>query len=273
MEVFNRVLCKENIKIEPKFISKSFEIEVKKRLIEKIEGKCTKHGYINHDSVEIYKIAPGIVELISLSGHIIYTVYFYADVCNPALGSIIKATISNINRFGILAEAGYNYKKKETYIQVLEIIIAKNSVNIQSDIDLETLKIGDEVKLEIIGKKFKLGESKMSAIGRIVKEKETNKSNNKKIEITGENEDEDEEAYEEKSDNDEEEEDDEEEEEEEEDEDDEEDEEDLGKHGGSDFFTDDENFFSDEEEVDVEEVDEDFDDDKDLSSDFDDNED
>ena len=32
MEVFNRVLCKENIKLEPKYINRNFASEVKKRL-------------------------------------------------------------------------------------------------------------------------------------------------------------------------------------------------------------------------------------------------
>jgi DNA-directed RNA polymerase subunit E'/Rpb7 len=244
MEVFNKILCKENIKLEPKFISRAFAIEVKKRLINKVEGKCTKHGYIKHNSVEIYKLTPGVVELISLAGHVVYTAYFYADVCNPMLGNFVKATISNINRFGILAEAGYYLENQ--YISVLEIIIAKNSINIQSDVDLESLKIGDEVKVEIIGKKFELGETKMSAIGKIINE--IVKNNPKKIDNNGDNDEEEEEAYEEKSDDD----DDEEDEENENENDDDDDDEKQGG-GSEDFFDDEEDFFSNDEEEDDDE--------------------
>lgn len=168
MDVFNKTLCRECIKLEPRSISKSFKTEILQRLRTKVEGLCSKHGYIKKDSVEIHKIAPGSVELISLCGNVVYDVYFHAEVCNPLLGSVVKANITNINRFGILAEAGY--ADNGSYQSVIEIIIAKNSINIQSDVNLEELKIGQEIRVEIIGRKFELGEAKISAVGRVIKE-------------------------------------------------------------------------------------------------------
>lgn len=259
MEVFNRVLCKENIKLEPKYISKGFKAELTQRLKKKVEGICSKHGYIKHDSVEVYKVAPGVVELISLAGNVTYDVYFYADVCNPMLGSIINAVVSNINRFGILAEAGYFVG--DEYMTVLEIIIAKNSVNIQSDVNLDDVKVGDELRIEIIGKKFELGEKKISAIGRAVKEM----IKKKEIQAKELADDEEEEDVEEAEGEAEEYEEDEEEvekslvdeEEEEEEEDYEElDETDVVKQGGSDFFSDEDgSLFSEGGEFDADEFD------------------
>lgn len=249
MDVFTRVLCKENIKLEPKFISSNFQTILKEKLINKVEGICTKHGFIKPNSIQIYKICPGLVELISLAGYVVYDVHFYADICNPLLGSIIKATVTNINRFGVLAEAGKNEFNKS----VLEIIIAKNSVNIQSEIDLEDCKIGDEIKIEIIRKKYELGDKKICAIGRAVKNVIVATKKEKIIDIIGENDPEDEvEVDEELSD---EEESDEESEEEEEEEEEAEIEEEESKHGGSDFFSDDNSIFADDD------VEEDFDDD------------
>jgi hypothetical protein len=68
--------------------------------------------------------------------------------------------VSNINKFGILAEAE----------NVIEAIIAKNSVNIQSDIDLDKVRIGDDILIEVVGKKYELNEKKISLIGRVVKD-------------------------------------------------------------------------------------------------------
>jgi hypothetical protein len=73
-----------------------------------------------------------------------------------------------MNRFGILAEVRIAEDHYST--SVLEIIIAKNSVSIVSDIDLDKIKIGDEVNIEVVGKKFNLGDKKISVIGKIVKE-------------------------------------------------------------------------------------------------------
>jgi DNA-directed RNA polymerase subunit E'/Rpb7 len=168
MDIFNRVLCKESIKLEPRFINKGFKTEILSRLKKRVEGVCSKHGFIKHDSVELYKISPGTIELITLSGNVVYDVYFYADICNPLVGNIVTAIVSNVNRFGILANVGYVYDGKE--VNVLDIIIAKNSVKIQSELDLNVIKIGDELKLEILGKKLELGEKKISSIGRVIKD-------------------------------------------------------------------------------------------------------
>lgn len=157
--IFIRVQLCEKVKLEPAFISKSYKEEVLKRLKAKVEGICTKHGYIRPDSIEIYKICTGRVELIGLNGNTIFDVYFFADVCNPLLGSIVRCQVSNINKFGILAEAG----------NIIEAIIAKNSVSIQSDVDLERVRIGDEVFVEVLGKKYELNDKKISLIARIVR--------------------------------------------------------------------------------------------------------
>lgn len=157
--IFVRVQLCEKVKLEPAFISRSYKDEVLKRLKTKVEGICTKHGYIKPDSIEIYKICTGRVELIGLNGNTVFDVYFFADVCNPLLGSVIKCQVSNINKFGILAEAG----------NIIEAIIAKNSVSIQSDVDLERVRIGDEVFIEVLGKKYELNDKKISLIARIVR--------------------------------------------------------------------------------------------------------
>lgn len=165
----SRVLLHERIKLEAKYITVSFKDEILNRLKQKVEGICSKHGYIRKSSVDLHKVSPGCVEIVGLNGSVVYDVYFHADVCNPLVGSIVKsAKIVNMNRFGILAEARIPEDKYAT--SVLGIIIAKNSVNIVSEIDLDNLKIGDEVNVEIVGKKYNLGDKKISVIGRIVKE-------------------------------------------------------------------------------------------------------
>jgi DNA-directed RNA polymerase subunit E'/Rpb7 len=164
--IFMRMQLCEKIKLEPAFISNSYKDEVLKRLKAKVEGICTKHGYIRPDSIEIHKVCSGRVELIGLNGSTVFDVYFWADVCNPLLGSILKCRISNINKFGILVEAG----------NIIEAIVAKNSVSIQSDVDLEKVRIGDDVMIEVVGKKYELNDKKISLIARIVRNKENMKT-------------------------------------------------------------------------------------------------
>lgn len=158
--IFFRVLLNDRIKLEPKFLGKEFTEVITKKLKTSVEGVCSKHGYIKKGSVEIYKIAPGSVELVSLNGYILYDVFYYAEVCNPLVGSVIKVQVSNVNKFGILAEVH----------PILEVIIAKNSVNIVSDasVNLDSIKPGDMLNVEVVGKKYELNDKKISIVGRVV---------------------------------------------------------------------------------------------------------
>lgn len=158
--IFYRVMLNDRMKIEPKHLSKTYRTYVTNRLKTLMEGTCTKHGLIKQGSIDVYKIAPGNIELISLNGSIVFDVYYHAEVCNPLIGSILKSTVVNVNKFGILAESS----------GILEIIIAKNSVNINHDsvVNLESIQIGQSVMVEVVGKKFELGDKKISIVGRIV---------------------------------------------------------------------------------------------------------
>lgn len=164
-----RSLLTEKIKLEPVYLTQNFRNEILNRLKQKVEGICSKHGYIRKGSIELHKITPGCIEILSLNGNINYNVAFYADVCNPLIGTIIKgAKVINMNRFGILAES--RLLEDHFATSVLEVIIARNSVNIASEIDLDSVQINQEVNIEVIGKKYNLGDKKISIIGRIVKD-------------------------------------------------------------------------------------------------------
>lgn len=182
--IYYRVLLNDRVKLEPMFICKNFKEHILSKLKSQFEGICSKHGYIKTDSIEIYKVAPGQVEMISLSGLIVYEVAFYAEVCNPLLNSVIKAIVKNVNTFGMLAEVD----------DILEIVIAKNSVNIQHDsnINLDEVNIGDTITVQVIGKKFDLNSKKISIIGRVISDENvavTSKISSKKVQQVNINDD------------------------------------------------------------------------------------
>lgn len=166
--IFYRVLLNDRVKIEPKFLSKNYREYVSNRLKKNVEGVCSKHGFVKPDSIEVYKIAPGNIELIGLDGSVIFDVYYYAEVCNPLVGNIIKATVTNVNKFGILAEVS----------GILEIIVAKNSVSIQHDhgILLDGIEIGHIIMVEVMAKKYELNDKKISIVGRLVSKESGSKT-------------------------------------------------------------------------------------------------
>jgi len=161
MDIFMRMLLCEKVKLEPAFLSTQYKDEVLRRLKAKVEGVCTRHGYVKPGSIEVHKICIGKVEMIGLNGMTQYDVYFHADICNPLLGSTIRCRVANFNKFGILAEAE----------SVIEAVIPKNSIDIHSDVDLEKVRIGDDIIIEVVGKKYELNDKKMCLVGRIVQDK------------------------------------------------------------------------------------------------------
>ncbi len=168
MDVFVKTLLSDRVRVAPSDIANDVHKKVMNLIKDRMEGRCTRHGYIKPGSIEIIKIAPGTVRMVSLNGDVIYTVFYKALVCNPQIGSIVQARVTNTNKFGVLAEV-YADVGEETRVPVLEVIVAKQGGSIQSDIDLNSVQINKMYSIEILGKKYLLNDKKISAIGRIVK--------------------------------------------------------------------------------------------------------
>ena len=167
--LFLRVLLKEKIKVTPAELSSDVRQHIVGRLVAKCEGKCTKHGYIRRGSLEVLKVSLGRVDMATLNGDVVYVTQFSADVCNPCVGSTLKARVVNSNRFGLLAEAGVRDGETGAYTSVLDIIIAKQTVSMKSEVDLESIRVNDEVVVEVMGKKFDLDDQKLSIVGRVLR--------------------------------------------------------------------------------------------------------
>uniref|UniRef100_A0A6C0BS73 S1 motif domain-containing protein n=1 Tax=viral metagenome TaxID=1070528 RepID=A0A6C0BS73_9ZZZZ len=163
-------LLTEKVKLSPKYMNKSFSQKLLTHLIEKNEGKCSKHGYIKKNSISITKISTGYIEAHSLHGFLNYHVQFKALVCNPTNGSIIKCKVINSNNFGVLCSSGIIDENNE-YKAIMDIIVPKNSLNIRSDgnIDFNKIVPNQLLDVEIVGKKFEINDEKISAVGKIVK--------------------------------------------------------------------------------------------------------
>jgi DNA-directed RNA polymerase subunit E'/Rpb7 len=164
---FLRAEFTDFVKIHPKFIGKKITKHVLKILKETKEGLCSNHGYIKKDSINIIKVGHYTVEVATFHGYMNCAVTYEALVCNPVKGNIVNAKVVNMNNFGVLCASFI-----ENDIPILEIIVPKHSISIQSDVDLQNdIKINDNVRVKIIGKKYQLFNNKISIIGKIVNDK------------------------------------------------------------------------------------------------------
>lgn len=168
-DIFIKSVVVDKVRIRPNDLSHDVKSILLRILQKKFEGICSHHGFIKPGSIKIIKYSMGKVLDVSLNGNVEYYIQYNADICNPAIKSIISAKVTNKNNFGILAECfmySDNQNLKES--SIMEIVIVK-SHHTEKDIDFTKIKENDIVNIEILGKKFELNDKKIFAWGRIVK--------------------------------------------------------------------------------------------------------
>ena len=184
-EIFIPIKFVSSINLKPFEVNNKIDDIFLKKIKEKYESMCTKHGYIKKNSIKIIKRSIGSIVQQHFNSTINYNFQCIAEIFNPVKGSIIKAIIQNKNEMGILAKSFYDNEA------ILEVIIPKISAGIKSDIDLTKLNIGDEVYVEIYGKKFILYDKLISIIGKAIDKNNLN-INNDTVLIENDDEEEDE---------------------------------------------------------------------------------
>ena len=174
-EIFIPIKFVSSINLRPFEVNDKIEDVFLKKIKEKYEGLCTKHGYIKKNSIKIIKRSIGSIVQEHFNSTINYNFQCVAEIFNPVKGSIIKAIVQNKNEMGILAKSFYDNEA------ILEVIIPKISAGIKSDIDLTKLNIGDEVYVEIYGKKFILYDKFISIIGKAIDKNNLNIHNDANV--------------------------------------------------------------------------------------------
>lgn len=163
----------DTVKVHPKDICADMEKTILKILRKEKEGICTNNGFIKKGSIKICEIGPGKIELSTFHGYLNYLVKYSAQVCNPVKDNIVAAKVVNQNNFGILCSSIMNQEDDGIESPILEIIVPKHSPAFVSQVNLDTVNIGDNVMIQIVGKKYQLYNKKISIIGKIVVDEST----------------------------------------------------------------------------------------------------
>lgn len=141
---------------------------IRERIQKNLEGVCSRFGYIRPGSIEIIRRSIGCLMKAHFNGHVTYDVVCRAEVCNPVRGMVFKVSVKNKNELGILAEG--SIVMDGAHMPVMDVLIPRRSAGITSDIDLDTVNTGDEVFVEVLGKRYQLLDKKISIIARAIKE-------------------------------------------------------------------------------------------------------
>lgn len=163
--MFVLVKFKTIVQIYPSELQKNINELVLSKLKNKIEGKCMKHGYVKKGSVSIIKRSGGEIIKQHFNGQMCFNIVCNAEICNPSIGTVLKSRIVAINHTAAKAEYVFNGDV------IIEFLIPRITAGIVSEIDIDTLKVGDIVNVEVFGgKKYKLNDTCINIIGRIINE-------------------------------------------------------------------------------------------------------
>lgn len=175
--MFVKSLVWDPVLVKPAMLGSNIREVVLHLLRTQYEGVCTRHGYVLPGSVAVHRILPGRVESTSLNGDTRFDVQYAVSLCNPAVGAVVEARVVDSNQFGVLLHSGVE-REDGSFLPVIEAIVTKQDIaGIPEDkdkdkdaerVDLDKLEPGQTVSVMVMGKKFELGDRKISVIGRVV---------------------------------------------------------------------------------------------------------
>ncbi len=164
--MFMPIKFNTTIILVPSEITASFDSIIYEKVRRTLENCCSKHGYIKKNTIKIIKRSAGYFKESHLNGNIAYDLNCIAEICNPAQDSIIKCEIIAKNNLGLRAIGMYEE------MAILEVCIPKITSGIQSEVNIDSIKIGDHVNVKVCGKKFTLYDNMISIVGKIIKDKD-----------------------------------------------------------------------------------------------------
>jgi DNA-directed RNA polymerase subunit E'/Rpb7 len=169
-ECFIPVRFETSVQLKPKELVDNIDNLIITKLRRKLEAVCTRFGYIKKGSLTVIGRSLGLIMMPHFNGHVKYNVHCHAQVFTPMQGrdgqkgTIVPAKVTNKNNYGLFATSALS-----DGTIVLEILVPKKSAGIESEINPETLNIGDDIFVEVIGKKYQLKESRIAIVGRCVR--------------------------------------------------------------------------------------------------------
>ena len=119
----------------------------------RLEGHCSRHGFVVPDSVKILSRSMGSVERGRFTGNIIFHVQAEGSVLNPPDGIVIDGTVIRKNKMGLYV----NYK------DAVRVIIPRD-INIGND-EFETVEVGQTVSVEIKKSRFQINDEYILSVG------------------------------------------------------------------------------------------------------------
>lgn len=141
------------------------------KLAEKMEGKCSLHGWVVPDSVKILSRSMGYLESGRFTGDLVFHVQTQAKVLNPPSGSHLVCEVVGNNMMGMYVSYKVPMKEMDkktkkvltTYVDAVKIILPRD-LHI-GDEEFAKVEIGDRVHVEVKKSRFQVNDKFILSVG------------------------------------------------------------------------------------------------------------
>lgn len=151
--VYIKSLLTKKIALKITEVGRNVKGNLTKKIIASIEGKCIVEGYIRPSTVEIVSYSPGLIK----DDHVEFQVVYMCLICNPIKDMEVECVVRNVTKAGIHAHVA---DEDENVPIIVFIARDHNNTNPQ----FETIREADAIKVRIIGTRFELNDTSITAI-------------------------------------------------------------------------------------------------------------
>ena len=149
-------LFQEKVYLTPKDLSgeiTSIDAILLEKVKERLEQRCSPHGYVLSGSLELLTRSAGMVDSGRFSGDWAFLVKAKGRVLHPPEGSVVDVEILKSNKMGIYA----------VYENAIRLMVPRD-LHI-GDQEFEELKVGERIRVEIQKSRFQLRDPFIVSVG------------------------------------------------------------------------------------------------------------
>ena len=156
-------LFEEQVALTPKDLSQNIEsidTILKEKLQKKLEGKCSRNGFVVPGKLSVLSRSMGTMERGRFTGSILFHIQAEAEVLNPPEGATLEGVVIRKNKMGMYVSYSVDDSKKEDAIRV----IIPRDLHI-GDENFEKIEIGERVKVQIKKSRFQINDPYILSVG------------------------------------------------------------------------------------------------------------
>ena len=154
------VLFEEKVYLAPKQMHLIAKVSLDSILLEqlrgKLENKCSQHGFVIPNSLELLSRGMGQLENGRYTGNIVFNIHAKGRVYNPANGTRVIGTILKQNKMGIYI----------IYENAIRILVPRD-LHIGNE-EFDNLRVGDTIEVEIRKSRFQIQDKFILSVGVFV---------------------------------------------------------------------------------------------------------